>query len=60
LGAGVLFTRGKILPDFSTIPTPFFHSVGQGRAQEIPKFLSGQEKVTTDVDVVEWIIISQV
>ena len=38
------------------MPTPFFPSVGQGRAQEIPKLLSGQEKLTADVDVVEWMI----
>ncbi len=25
------------------MPTPFFPSAGQGRAQEIPKLLSGQE-----------------
>jgi hypothetical protein len=38
------------------MPTPFFPSVGQGRAQEIPKLLSGQEKLATDVAVVEWIV----
>ena len=38
------------------MPTPFFPSVGQGRAQEIPKLLSGQEKLAADVAVVEWII----
>jgi hypothetical protein len=42
------------------MPTPYFPSVGQGRAQEIPELLSGQEKLTVDVTVVEWIIISQV
>ncbi len=42
------------------MPTPFFPSVGKGRAQEIPKLLSGQEKLAADVAVVEWIIISQV
>ena len=38
------------------MPTPFFPSVGQGRAQEIPKLLSGQQKLAADVAVVEWII----
>jgi len=46
----------KILPDFNTIPTPFFPSVCQGHTQEMPKLLSGQEKLATDVAVVEWII----
>ncbi len=38
------------------MPTPFFPSVGQGRVQEIPKLMSGQEKLAADVAVVEWII----
>ena len=38
------------------MPTPFFQSAGAGRFQEIPKLLSGQEKLAADVAVVEWII----
>ena len=38
------------------MPTPFFPSAAPGRAQEIPKLLSGQEKLAADVAVVEWII----
>ena len=38
------------------MPTPFFQSAGAGRFQEIPKLLSGQEKLGADVAVVEWII----
>ena len=51
-----LHQRGKVLPDFTTMPTPFFQSAGAGRFQEIPKLLSGQEKLAADVAVVEWII----
>ena len=51
-----LHQRGKVLPDFTTMPTPFFQSAGAGRFQEIPKLLSGQEKLGADVAVVEWII----
>ncbi len=29
------------MPDFTTMPTPFFQSAGAGRFQEIPKLMSG-------------------
>ena len=51
-----LHQRGKVLPDFSTMPTPFFQSAGPVRFEEIPKLLSSQEKLVADVAVVEWII----